>query len=1528
MVEPIEEGMAQAMKRLTILVGILLSLVSSAGWGAAAAGPGGLATPVISEFMASNGSQEPLGEGNLLDADGDSSDWIELYNPTGVPFDLGGWYLTDDPNELDKWQIPSPTVLGPDGYLVVFASGKNRTTGELHTNFKLSAAGGYLALVLSDGRTVVSAYGPGYPPQLANISYGLVQFGARLVSTQSVTSYRVPLTADEGLNWTAVDFDDSGWRTSTAHFDLAPSTAPVGTRAGRTLRDDMLGKSTSVWIRIGFDVSETDQFDSFLLYLQYEDGFIAYLNGTEVARDNFAGVPHWDSAADSNRPDDWRTQAVAYDLAAHKDLLRVGHNVLAIQGLNDTVGNAVFLLAPSLSGGSTTTAPQYFEFPTPGLPNTTEPLEVVASPEFSHPHGFYDAPFTLTLSCPTPEAIILYSLNGKLPTDSGGLAYTKPLTIRTTTCVRAIALTNGGRPSDVVTHTYIFLKDVGLQPNRPAGFPTAWGSAAADYEMDPDVVTKLPAGQLTQALKSLPTVSIVLNMNDLFGAQGIYTNSQGRGVASERAASVEWIDPNGQPGFQVNAGLRLQGGVPFRGFDLTRKKSFRLLFKADYGPAKLEFPVFEERDATTSFDTLMLRAGANDGWNNWGRAGTQYIVDEFMRRTQLAVGQPSAHGTFVHLYLNGLYWGLYNLTEKPDTAFAATYCGGDKEEWDALNAGTPLTDSSGATWNAMLNLARQGMDNNVNYQKIQGNNPDGTRNPAYDDLLDVDNYIDYLYENFWGGTGDWPYHNFRSACRRPPNSTGFKFFNWDSEGAITVWSSLTTNVTNVSDGAGVPYVSLRKNPEFCLLFGDHVQRHLFNGGPTTAGPSYERYKKLADQVELAIIAESARWGDQANATPYTVADWRKQRDYILNTYMPQRPALVLTQLKNAGLYPPLDAPVFSVNGQTQHGGSAPSNAQLAMTAAAGATIYYTTDGSDPRMPAFLSTNNKALTLVSEDTPKRVLVPSVANGGDKLANVSPGFDVTFYQAKAGITVSSLAVAEGVIANASQQARTATEKAQIINYFNSDVGGHFDADRAFPGTTIGVNVDNYVVLVTGQVMIPQTGNWTFGVSSDDGFGLTLKRGSKTYSIPDPGPRSPADSLATFNITEAGLHDLRLVFYEQGGGSELELFAARGSLSGFSVASFRLVGDVARGGLQVGQNDIWFTNSFDDSTWKPGTGGVGYERGTGYESLFKINVGTEMYQINGGCYIRIPFTAPNTSFSTLTLKVRYDDGFVAYLNGAEVARRNFTGDPQWNSVASADNPDTVAVGQASIDISAYAALVGPGANLLAIHGLNGTTDSSDFLISVELTAGEQSQGGVSPAALRYTGPIPLTESLHLKARAFNGPWSALEEVVFAVGPVAESLRVSELMYHPRDGGDPNDPNTEFVELTNIGNQSINLHLARFADGIDYTFPSFVLPAGGYCLVVKDLAAFRARYGAALPVVGQYAGSLDNAGERLEIVDAIGRVVQSFTYSDDWFKNTDGKGYSLTVKDPKAADPNSLNDQGAWRASTLVEGSPGRSD
>ena len=205
----------------------------------------------------------------------------------------------------------------------------------------------------------------------------------------------------------------------------------------------------------------------------------------------------------------------------------------------------------------------------------------------------------------------------------------------------------------------------------------------------------------------------------------------------------------------------------------------------------------------------------------------------------------------------------------------------------------------------------------------------------------------------------------------------------------------------------------------------------------------------------------------------------------------------------------------------------------------------------------------------------------------------------------------------------------------------------------------------------------------------------------------------------------------------------------------------------------------------------------------------------------------------------------------------------------------------------------------------------------------------GTTSASAVRYAGPIALDRSVRVKARTLSSTtWSALSEAVFAVGPVAESLRVSEIMYHPQDTGNPNDPNTEFIELTNIGGETINLNLVRFTKGIDFVFTSTELAPTQYVLVVKDREAFTAKYGPGLPVGGEYSGSLSNGGEEIELQDALGETIQAFSYADGWDGATDGNGYSLTVKNPRATDPNDYSKSAAWGASASLGGSPGRAD
>jgi hypothetical protein len=356
------------------------------------------------------------------------------------------------------------------------------------------------------------------------------------------------------------------------------------------------------------------------------------------------------------------------------------------------------------------------------------------------------------------------------------------------------------------------------------------------------------------------------------------------------------------------------------------------------------------------------------------------------------------------------------------------------------------------------------------------------------------------------------------------------------------------------------------------------------------------------------------------------------------------------------------------------------------------------------------------------------------------------------------------------------------------------------------------------------------------------------------------------------------------------------------------------------------------FDDSAWTSGAGGVGYERSTGYEQFFSIDVQAGMYGKNGSCCIRIPFDIAAGDLGTitnLTLDARYDDGFVAYINGSEVARRNATGEPVWNSRASTGHSDLDAIEFEAIPMIEHVNKLKAGRNILAIHALNDSTTSSDFLISVELTAGKGAVGtpsGVSVTAAAYASSVTLEASVQVKARVLNGTiWSAVHDAVFAVGPVAENLRISEIMYHPAETGSPDDPNAEFIELTNIGSGAISLNLVRFTKGIDFTFPSVTLAPGGYCLVVKDRSVFETRYSGNLPVIGQYDGSLSNAGERIELRDAAGTIIHSFRFEDNWYKATDGAGFSLTVTDPASVDPNALDNPGVWEPSEQPGGSPG---
>ena len=591
--------------------------------------------------------------------------------------------------------------------------------------------------------------------------------------------------------------------------------------------------------------------------------------------------------------------------------------------------DASYGLSPDATG-----TPAFFDVPTPNAVNTSTAYDApVALPIFSHERGIYDAPFNLALAHGDPAADVYYTLDGSEPTAASGTLYAGTIAITNTAVIRAAAFKTGALPRrTVATHTYLFLDSVVTQTNRPAAYPASWNGFSANYAISTNAATQPGhADALRAALRAVPVLSISASVGDLFGTDGVYANPTVDGF--ERGVSVEWIT-NGVGQVQTDAGLRVQGGAS-RQFGNTPKKSLRLLFKDIYGQGRLKYPVLASGGtALADFNTLILRAEYNNAWthNDPGQRlrGTN-LRDQWMRDTQIAMSGTGSHGNHVHLFINGLYWGLYNVSERPDAAFASNYFGGEREDYDAMTH-DGIRDGDNVAWNAMRSIARAGLASHTQYEAIK-------------QYLDLTHFADYMIANLYGGNMDWPFNNWNAVRLREPGA-GYRFYCWDAERTLEGTNVDRTTVSDSNSSAEF-YAALRQNAEFRLLFADRLHRHFFNGGALTPENAASRYAARAAVVEAAVYGEAARWGAYRDgASPYGMTHWSNEYARLMGEYFPVRTGIVLEQFKTIGMYPSVAAPVFS-----QHGGVVAGDLPLTVTAPQG-TVYLTLDGSDPRMSVF------------------------------------------------------------------------------------------------------------------------------------------------------------------------------------------------------------------------------------------------------------------------------------------------------------------------------------------------------------------------------------------------------------------------------------------------------------------------------------------------------------------------------------------------------------------------------------------------
>jgi len=537
-----------------------------------------------------------------------------------------------------------------------------------------------------------------------------------------------------------------------------------------------------------------------------------------------------------------------------------------------------------------------------------------AQVNFSRQGGYQSEGFGLELSA--DEGLqIYYTTDGTIPTVANATLYTVPLEIATTTPVSAIAVDAEGNVSERSVRTYIFLDDVYRQPAAPAGYPLEWSAGyKADYAMDQSITLgDTYASRMDSAMRSLPVVCITTSVSCLFdpdkggddctGGIYIFPEEKGEGREWERPASIEFYDQKGW--VQQNCGLRIHGGNSRKPGN-TPKHSFRVSFRKEYGDGKLRYRVFDDEDAKKKFDHLVLRAGYNYSWLKNGskklypknivqRTNAQYVIDAWTKEAAHSMGHTITHRRFVHLFLNGLYWGLYEVNEKIGDAFCAQYLGGEAADWDVVEDHYGVMDGDRSAFTQMYDHAVKATSENDHWEALSD-----------EELLDVQQFADYMLLQWYIGNEDWDENNWRAIRNRVVPDGGFRFMVWDAEMGMI---DLNTNRVTLKKGEPTKMVAaMKQNEAFLRILDERIRLHLTGDGILTPAQARALYQRLCDEIDFAIIGESARWGDYRVGTGETTdvytrdEFWVPRRDYLLDTYFAQRTGILLEQLEQAGLY--------------------------------------------------------------------------------------------------------------------------------------------------------------------------------------------------------------------------------------------------------------------------------------------------------------------------------------------------------------------------------------------------------------------------------------------------------------------------------------------------------------------------------------------------------------------------------------------------------------------------------------------------
>ncbi|MDG2385245.1 MAG: CotH kinase family protein [Pirellulaceae bacterium] len=1456
---------------------------------------------VINEFMASN-------RGTLEDEDQETPDWVELHNVSAEPINLGGWHLTDDQTELTKWQLPQDTILSPDEYRLFFASGKDRRdpTANLHTNFKLSKSGELIALVRPDGTTIQDS--SSYPVQTADISYGRGASGMQTyVDAESVYQLSVPSNGSaDGLqngspSWTQAGFDSSAWSEGRAGF---------GFDADQTEGTVVTPFTVS---HVGFDGTFSGS-SSHLINQQSP-----YLTPLPIsAATSHSAVFENDGGWLSSSPGTLQFSLLFPATFDHLLLWNYSFfDTIQNRDVQQNQGTKEFAVSFSQNGDDFTDE-QFF--------TTAEPVlgERVPLEQFSV--GEQTARFIRLRQVSSHGAF--YGL-GEVSLSRGkllnpDLAYDADvITTNLTSSMYEVdqssvyLRTSFDAPAfDSITNATLRMKyDDGFvaylngtevaRTNAP--LQTDWDASATNTNPDPSA--------LEFAEFDIPdTKEAFRESGNVLAIHGLNSPDDGSDFLIHPELIAVGADPVtfgflGSPTPGESNSLRGGGLVTFSraGGILTEDVTVSLSIANDIDTIRYTTDGTEPTVNSTLYDGSITV-----------RQTTQIKARSF---TSLGVGGPVQREAFLKMADDLKQFDSNLPIFVIDTFNKTPGSGRDRSSFSAVFDISPTT-------------GRSSVNSDPQYLGESGIRQRGRSSAGFAKKQ-------YKFET-WDAAGndaEFPLLGLPSES------------DWVLNGPYTD-KSLMRNVVTFKWWEDLGYYSPRTK---------YVELFL-----NTDGDSEISFDD--DYLGIYVLVESIKIGP--NRIDIQSPEATTNKEEITGGYVIEvgNPGPFTTRGSGRSIGYQYEDPAFGDLNAAQ-------KSWIKSYIEEFETALYSPDFIHPETGKHYSeyidvasfVDYRAMREFTRDFDGGSTYIWIDRGG-KLTQ-GPMWDMNWALGNVNYAEPSTVQRCGCdIEGWNYSYTTATIPpwpAWSVRLQQDPDHWQLIVDRWHELRQTVLQDDNFLADIDAK----------YQLLTAEAAGRNFERwntlGRNTHISP-PGFQNrdtyekEVDYLGDWLVQHAAWLDEQFVpapRLDQPNG----VIASGTSLameSDLAPAGQILVAAGASARLKPVEDDAlgnrWTAVDFQpDATWIAATTGVGFDNSEGYNSIIETDVQSKMRRIRSAL-LRIDFNLAQdpTSLQALLLNMRYDDGFVAYLNGTEVARSASVRNPNLGEARANAHE---AYDFETFDISDFANLLQTGHNVLAIHGINTSTGSSDFLILPELVAVPQDEqprrlpiyfttdgsdprlagGAMNPNANLYTTPLTINSETTVQARVLQDEvWSAVESRNYLVDVVPASstnLRISEVHYNPADADltvgelDLDNNEYEFIELVNIGQKGINLGNVQLsevdvngtAEGIEFKFEQQSLAPGQRIVIVENQSAFTSRYENDIRIAGQYNGRLADDGEQITLLAADGSVLQSFTYDDSvaWPALADGLGASLQAISTNGDYNNPAN----WRASAPIGGTPG---